>query len=30
MLEATPIQAQLADARGDPLRVLVVGAGSPG
>jgi threonine dehydrogenase-like Zn-dependent dehydrogenase len=30
MLEATPIQAQLADARGDPLRVLVVGAGVAG
>ena len=30
MLEATPIRAQLADARGDPLRVLVVGAGVAG
>ena len=30
MLEATPIQVQLADARGDPLRVLVVGAGVAG
>ena len=30
MLEATPIQAQLAEARGDPLRVLVVGAGVAG
>jgi salicylate hydroxylase len=30
MLEATSIQAQLAQARGDPLRVLVVGAGVAG
>jgi salicylate hydroxylase len=30
MLEATSIQAQLADARGDRLRVLVVGAGVAG
>jgi salicylate hydroxylase len=30
MLEATSIQAQLAEARGDPRRVLVVGAGVAG
>jgi hypothetical protein len=29
MVEATPIQAQLAEAQRDRLRVLVVGAGWP-